>query len=128
MAKSSAPMEQLAREVRHAYELGDVDLFGALLAPDVTWGPPGAPPTCRSKRQVLTWYQNGPNAGARAEVEEIEIVGERLLVGLTVMGTSAAQEQGGRASRWQVLTVKDSHIVDIVGFETKSEAAAWMSR
>lgn len=127
MADASTPMEQVAREVRLAYELGDVELFGALLAPNVTWGPPGDPPTCRSKSQVLTWYQNGANSGARAEVQEIEIVGDQLLMGLTVIGTSAATKRSGRASRWQVLTVKDAQIVDIVGFETKSDAAAWAS-
>jgi hypothetical protein len=120
-------MEEVARDVRLAYELGDVELFGALLAPNVTWGPPGDAPTCRSKNQVLTWYQNGANAGARAEVQELEIVGDQLVVGLSVIGTSAAKKQSGRTMRWQVLTVKDAQIVDIVGFETKSDATAWVS-
>jgi hypothetical protein len=122
-------MEQVARDVRLAYEQGDVELFGALLSPNVTWGPPGDPPTCRSKSQVLAWYQNGANAEGRAEVQEIEIVGDQLLVGLTVVGASTTKKTGSSgAPRWQVLTVKDTQIVDIVGFEQKSDATSWMSR
>jgi hypothetical protein len=121
-------MEQVARDVRLAYETGDVELIGAFLAPNITWGPPGGPSTCESKSQVLTWYQNGAHAGARARVQEVEVVGQQLLVGLVVTGTLSAKTQSGQASRWQVLTVSDSHIVDIVGFEQKSDATAWMSR
>ncbi|HEY1762517.1 MAG TPA: nuclear transport factor 2 family protein [Acidimicrobiales bacterium] len=127
MAESATHMEQVARDLRLAYELGDTELFGALLAPDVTWGPPGDPPTCRSKNQVLAWYENGANAGARAQVQSIEIVGEQLLVGLVVVGTSSAKKLSRQAVRWQVLTVSGSRIVDIVGFEQKSDATAWMS-
>lgn len=128
MAESATPMEQVARDVRLAYETGDVERFGALLAPHVSWGPPGGPSTCRSKSQVLTWYLNGANAGACAQVHEIEIVGDQLLVSLAVTGTPSAKKQRGRASRWQVLTVSGSLIVDIVGFEQKSDATTWMSR
>jgi hypothetical protein len=120
-------MEQVARDVRLAYELGGAELFGALLAPNVSWGPPGGPSTCQRKQQVLAWYQNGARAGAHAPVQEIEIVGQQLLVGLVTTGTLSANTQSGRASRWQVLTVSDSQIVDIVGFEQKSDPIAWMS-
>jgi hypothetical protein len=95
VADVTSEMEQVARAVRFAYEQGDVELFGALLSPNVTWGPPGGPSTCQSKSQVLAWYQKGANSGARAEVQEIEIVGDRLLVGLVVMGSSSAKKQNG---------------------------------
>jgi hypothetical protein len=127
MAESTAQMEQVARDVRVAYETGDVELFGALLAPDVTWGPPGGSSTCRNKSQVLNWYQTGANAGAHAQVQEIEIVGHQLLVGLVVTGTSLASAPSGQTPRWQVLTINGSKITDIVGFEQKSDATAWMS-
>jgi hypothetical protein len=60
-------------------------------------------------------------------VQSIEIVGEQLLVGLVVVGTSSAKKLSRQAVRWQVLTVSGSRIVDIVGFEQKSDATAWMS-
>jgi hypothetical protein len=122
-------IEELARQLRLVFEAGDLDLFGALLAPNVTWGPPGDPsPPCQNKRQVLEWYQRGANAGAHAKVQEMKIVGNRLLVGLVVSGTPRSREMGGHAPRWQVLTVEGAQIVDIVGFEQKSEATDWLSR
>jgi SnoaL-like domain len=121
-------MDELTRQLRLAYETGDLELFGSLLAPNVTWGAPGDPsPTCQSKNQVLSWYQKGAYAGARAKVQEMTEFGSQLLVGLVVRGTLQAKEKGGQGPRWQVLTIEDSKIVDIVGFEQKSDATAWLS-
>jgi ketosteroid isomerase-like protein len=128
MTDRADPIQQVARDIRLAYELGDVERFGALLAANVTWGPPGDPPTCRNRNQVLAWYQNGANAGARATVEEIEIVGDQLLVGLTIVGASTSKKSGEGSTRWQVLTVRDARIVNIVGFEQKDDATSWMLR
>lgn len=125
---NDTPIEEVARQLRLAFELGDMELFGALLAPNVTWGPPGDPsPPCQTKSQVLAWYQRGADSGTRAKVQEIKIVGNRLLVGLVVSGTPQAKEMGGRTPRWQVLTIEDSLIVDIVGFMRRSEAIEWIS-
>ena len=38
MTESAAEVEQVACDIRLAYEMGDVERFGALLAPNVTWG------------------------------------------------------------------------------------------
>ena len=121
-------VEEVAQNVRMAFELGDPELFGTLLAANVTWGPPDDPsPPCQNRRQVLAWYQKASSAGARARVVEIDTVGDALLVGLVVTGTPAAEEQGGHAPRWMVLSIEDSKIVRIVGFAQRSEAAAWMT-
>jgi hypothetical protein len=50
-----------------------------------------------------------------------------LLVGLVVVGPLSAKTQTGRASRWQVLMVSGSLIVDIAGFVQKGDATGWMS-
>jgi hypothetical protein len=57
-------------------------------------------------------------------VAEVSVLGNRLLVGLKVAGTEEANERGGIATRWQILTVRDGRVVDIVGFETRGEAVA----
>jgi SnoaL-like domain len=129
MAGGTPPIELVARDVRLAFDGGDLELFETLLAPDVTWGAPDDPaPPCRNKSQVLAWYQKASASGARAHVREISIVGDQLLVGLVVSGTPAAKDHGGRATRWQVLSLENSKIVNIVGFAQKSEARAWMTR
>src|ERR1700733_7845737 len=73
----------IADEVRDALDHGDLDRLGALLSPDVRWGPPGgAKPPCRNRSQVLSWYAKGRAAGRRATVTEVEVRGNALLVGL----------------------------------------------
>jgi ketosteroid isomerase-like protein len=116
-------MDELAEEVRKALVAEDVAAFADLLDPGVTWGAPGARnPTCKNRSQVLNWYQRAQEAGVRGSVFDIDVLGDRLLVSLTVQGTEGAVERGGKALRFQVLTVHDGLIVDIVGFDDKSEA------
>lgn len=61
----------------------------------------------------------------RAQVTEIIDGPTGLLVGLIVSGSPSAGEQGGRAERWQVLTIRDGRITDICGFDDRTEAAGW---
>ncbi len=105
----------IADKVRDALDHGDLDQLGALLSPDVHWGPPGDPkPPCRNRAQVLSWYAKGRAAGRRATVTEVEVHGNALLVGLRLA-------EGH--DRWQVLHVGPDGINDIRGYEDRVEAA-----
>jgi RimJ/RimL family protein N-acetyltransferase/ketosteroid isomerase-like protein len=118
-------MDQLAAQVRSALEAADPNAYAQLLDPGVRWGAPGDPiPPCRSKAQVLEWYRRGRGAGARARVTETVVAGDKILVGLKVSRTAAA-DGGVESDRWQVLTVQDGQITDITGFGDRDEAAAW---
>ena len=106
----------------------DVSAFAELLDQDVTWGAPGARnPTCQNRNQVLNWYQRAREGGVRGSVFDVVVLGDRLLVSLSVRGTEGANERGGSALRFQVLTVRDGRIVEIVGFDDKSEALSYTS-
>jgi ketosteroid isomerase-like protein len=125
MTESSAVMEELARQVGIALGASDLRAFTELLDPHVTWGAPGArTPTCQNRNQVLAWYQRGRESGTRVQVSDVAVMGDRLLVSLTLRGTDAAQERGGAALKWQVLTVRGGRIIDIVGFDDRTEAIA----
>jgi ketosteroid isomerase-like protein len=116
-------MDELAEQVRKTMAANDVSAFAELLDPQVTWGAPGSRnPTCRNRNQVLRWYQRAQESGVRSNAFDVEVLGDRLLVSLTVQGTDGARERGGTALRFQVLTVRNGRIVDIVGFDDKSEA------
>lgn len=118
-------MDQLAAQVRGALEAANLDAYAELLGRDVRWGPPGDPvPPCRSRAQVLAWYQRGRETGTRARVIETVVAGDKILVGLKVSRT-AAPDAGAESDRWQVLTVRDGQITDITGFGDRGEAAAW---
>ena len=126
MSEHSASMQGLAKQVRAALESTDLSAFSDLLDPNVRWGPPGdQSPPCQSREQVLTWYQRGRDRGTTAEVSEVTVLGDRIIVGLVVAGSPAARERGGQALRWQVLTVRNGRVVEIVGFDQRNKAAEW---
>ncbi len=125
MSEDHDTMEALAQQVRVALEAADLSAFGHLLDPNVTWGAPGARrPTCQNRDQVLSWYRRGKESGSEARVSEVAVHGDRILVEMTVRNTQAADERGGAALRWQVLSVRDGRVVDIVGFDDRTEAVA----
>ena len=115
-------MEDLAAAVRSALESSDLERFGHLLAPDVRWGAPDDPePPCRSRGDVLRWYERGKERGRRARVLDVAVHRDRLVVHLRVRdgsGLGPDEEQ----DRWQVLTCADGKVVDIRGYETREEA------
>jgi ketosteroid isomerase-like protein len=121
-------LDEMASHVRAALAAEDLTAFSELLDPDVTWGAPGARnPSCKNRTQVLTWYQRGREAGVRGSVIDVEVIGDRLLVSMSVRNTENARERGGAALRYQVLTVRNGRIVDIVGFDDKAEALSHAS-
>ncbi len=107
-------------------ESADLDAIADLLAPNVTWGPPGAKsPPCQSKQQVLQWYQRGKFAGATARITDLEVKEDKILIGLVVLGLDD-EHHGDPVVRWQVFTVAHGLITDIVGFEEKGDAVDWI--
>ena len=129
MAETAGSLQELADQVRVALETDDLSSYRDLLDPNVHWGPPGDPsPPCQNRDQVLAWYERGRQSGTRASVTQVEVLGDRILVGLVVTGNEAARARGGRGRRWQLLTVHEHRIVDIVGFEQKRGAIVWASQ
>jgi hypothetical protein len=119
-------IDEIALLVRQALLVEDLSAFSELLDPNVTWGARGARrPTCTNRNQVLAWYQRGREAGVTGSVHEIEVLDDRLLVSMTVRGTETAQERGGEALRFQVLTIRNGKVVDIAGFDEKVEAISY---
>ena len=124
MAGQASAVEHLAGQVKEALEAADLDALASLLDPRVRWGPPGDPvPQCRDRGQVMTWYRRARDAGARARVTETVVSGDKILVGLKVMGGRGAGP-GEQADRWQGFTVADGRITAITGFGDR-EAAVW---
>jgi ketosteroid isomerase-like protein len=122
-------MVTIARSIRLALESGDLENFAGLLDPDVHWGPPHAEqPPCRNRRQVVDWYAASQARGVSATVNDVTVLADRLLVEMVVAGTEEADERGGHALRWQVLTVRDGRVVDIVGFDNRDDASAYTAQ
>lgn len=125
--ESNRTTSQLAAQLREALGAGDLSQYGDLLDPNVTWGAPDDPaPSCRNRSQVLRWYERGRAAGRRAQVVEVEVHVDKLLVHLVVSDADAAVpgDRSAGNDRWQVLTCARGSIVDIRGFESREEAVA----
>ncbi|MGO9342580.1 MAG: nuclear transport factor 2 family protein [Acidimicrobiales bacterium] len=126
MSEQSESLKEIARQLRSALESADLSAFSGLLDPKVRWGPPGdQSPPCQSREQVLAWYERAKDRGVSAKVSESTVVGDRIIVGLVVAGSDAAQQRGGEALRWQVFTMRNGRVVEIVGFDLRSEAVEW---
>lgn len=126
MPQPDPEMEVIARQIQIALDASDLTAFQELLDPNVTWGAPHAKnPACKSRDQVLTWYQRGKASGVEGRVSDVEILGECVLLGLVVRRTEAAQERGEAAMRWQVNTVRDGRVIEIVGFDDHHEAITY---
>ena len=111
-------IEEIADQVLQALRDGDLSAFEELLDPDVTWeaAVDGAP-HCRNRTEVLAWYEQSLAAGVRSRVTEIQVAESRILLALEVRGRTAEAIE-----RWQVLEVRDGHIVEIVGFDDRGSA------
>jgi hypothetical protein len=126
VAESRERMEYLATSVKAALEDGDLAAYRELLDPAVTWGPAFAvTPPCRSRDDVLAWYERSRAAGASARVTAVSILDDRLLVGLLVTGRDQDQDLPDSHERWQVLTVRGGLVSGIVGFDSRAEADAY---
>ena len=117
-----ADMARVAAGVRTALASADLDAFADLLDPHVTWGAPGDPsPPCQNRNQVLAWYRQGRADGRRAHVLDVTTHDDKILVAMTV--TDRDHPSGDEHERWQVLTVANSLIVDIRGYDDQTDAA-----
>jgi hypothetical protein len=126
MATDLIQMELIAGQVKAALQTADLSGYRELLDPSVTWGAPDdTKPSCRNRDQVLAWYRRGRAKGVRAEVSETAVVGDKILVGLSVSGDQPSSESD-QTQRWQILTVKDGLVVDIRGFEERDTAISRM--
>jgi hypothetical protein len=120
MPGQAEAMEHIADQVKGALQSADLAAYAHLLDPNVHWGAPGDQTFgCQNRNQVLSWYQSGHDAGVRAEVTETIVSGDRILVGMRVTG----RDHDDEPERWQVLTVRDGLVVDIVGYDERIEAA-----
>lgn len=120
MAQRSAA--DIAAQVRTALEAADLEAFADLLDPRVTWGAPGDPsPPCQNRQQVLAWYRQGRADGRRAQVLDVTVQDDKVLVAMTVSPGNANACQPD-AERWQVLTVAGGRVTDIRGYDDEADA------
>ena len=114
-------MESLAAHVRYAMEAVDLDVMRELLAPNARWGAPEQDvSTCRNATEILAWYELARENGVRAEITEVKVVKDTIVVGLKILPNAHTKAKVN--TRWQVLSVHDGRIAEIRGYERRGEA------
>jgi ketosteroid isomerase-like protein len=117
-------MESLAQRVRYAMEAIDLATMEELLAPDARWGAPEQEvPTCRDAKEILSWYELAQANGVSADITEVAVIGENIVVGLKIHANPRTKSKVN--TRWQVLSVRDGRIAEIRGYETRGDATSF---
>lgn len=115
LAASGGAVAEVAELLRIAFETTDLDLFAALLAPDVRWG--GGPLGCHTREQVLAQYRSSVDLGFHGTLDAIEEHGEdRLIIEVRYTGQAEGMPAGPAGTRAQVLRIADDLIVSIDGY------------
>jgi hypothetical protein len=119
-------IHEVAEQLASALESADEELLGPLLDPGVRWGgEEETEQTCHSRGEVVAWYRQLRDAGARAQVTET-VVRERAVV-LTLVLTG--REGGPDAARLdvvhQVFHLEEGLVIDIRGYPQRGLALAW---
>jgi hypothetical protein len=126
VSQLSPSMDDTLKRIKAAFGSSDLVAYQDLLAPDVTWGPPNAKsPGCKNRKQVLAWYERSRESGVEARLLDAVIIGHCIVLELQVAGTEAAMERGGVGLRWQVNTIKEGRITEIVGFDDREQADSY---
>ena len=126
MADTSSDLDSMIARIRSAFESADLSALAQLLDEHARWGAPEeSVPACQSRGQVLEWYRRAREQGARAEINEASAVDGCIVLGLNVTDTEGAIEKGAMSNRWQVLSVRQSRIVEIRGYEDRESALAY---
>jgi hypothetical protein len=123
----SAPMtvptdvlREIAGQLQIAYGASDLELFGSLLHPEVHWG--AGSRACTNREEVLSWYRDLMERGARGRIADLEYLPEAILASVEF----ARDAGGGRPVppevTFQVLRVDDGLIVEITGYPSLAAA------
>lgn len=115
--------ELMAARLRAALTSADLEAYASLLDEAVRWGPAEeTPETCHGRTQVLERLTTQRAAGMQTRLLEVVPGHDGVLVGVNVKWPA----QGGFAreqTRYQVLKIRNSQIVDIRGYDSRAEAA-----
>jgi catechol 2,3-dioxygenase-like lactoylglutathione lyase family enzyme/ketosteroid isomerase-like protein len=123
-AENSTESQAVAARLRAALQAGDLAAFGDMLDENVRWGgETDTPETCHTRAQVLERLTSQHAAGMQTHLIEVVPGPDAVLVALNVRRPVT----GGFARErtvYQVLKIRNQHVVDIRGYGSRGEAAA----
>jgi hypothetical protein len=116
-------MQVVAARLRAAVASNDLAAYGALLDEHVRWGgEEDTPDTCHNRTQVLEHLARQQRAGMRTTLLDVTPGTDAVLLALHVTWP-VAEGFARERTVYQVLKVRDQHIVDIRGYSSRASAA-----
>jgi hypothetical protein len=121
-------VEQIAQQLRTAFNARDIDTFRGLLAEDARWGEdPDAPNTCHNRAEIVAHIKRLLDEGLRASIEQTTTGPRGVACLLEVEWPDPESAPPGRDSFYQVYVVTDALVTEIQGHDDQDSALAAIS-
>jgi ketosteroid isomerase-like protein len=126
----STANETLVRTAYAAYERGDVTVVLDSVDPNLEWtylDPSEArpePQICHGRGELEIALQRQLGRGLSAQLEELIAHGDQIMVTVRIPGIEAHRVRHADDRNYDVLTVRDGHIVAIRACRDRAEALA----
>src|SRR6476646_8322151 len=126
----STANEALVRTAYAAYEQGDVTALLDTVDPNLEWtylDPSEAnpePQICHGRGELEIALQRQLRRGLSAQLEELIANGDQVMVTVRIPGVEAHRVRHANERNYDVLTVRDGHIVAIRACRDRAEALA----
>src|SRR5690242_20562990 len=126
----STANETLVRTAYAAYEQGDVTALLGTVDPNLEWtylDPSEAnpePQICHGRGELEIALQRQLRRGLSVQLEELIANGDQVMVTLRIPGVEAHRVRHANERNYDVLTVRDGHIVAIRACRDRAEALA----
>ena len=126
----STTNETLVRTAYAAYEQGDVAALLDSVDPDLEWtylDPSEAnpePQTCHGRGELEMALRRQLRQGLTMQLEELVANGDQIVVTVRIPGVEAHRVRHANERNYDVLTIRDGHIVAIRACRDRAEALA----
>lgn len=120
----------LVRSAYDAYYTGDIARLLAVIDPELEWTylDPGIavaePQVCYGRGELTTMLGRQAARGLRSELVEIVGHGDKVLIGLHTQGLDAYRATPADDRSFEVLTLRDGHVVALRACHDRAEAFA----
>lgn len=123
---TSEALDDMAAQIRVAFESRDMTSFGALLADDARWGDDDAPNKCRSRAEVVETFQGLIDAGVSGEVMDLKTGPSGVLCHLRIHWPDAAGRTG-RDEIFHLYRIRDGRIIEIRPYDDRDAGETALS-
>lgn len=118
---TSPALDQIAAQLRDAFERHDLALFGALLADDVRWGEEGRPERCRGRSDVLATFGRLVGHGVDTKVDDI-VVGRIGIVAIMQARWADSRDDRNETALYHSYHVRGGLITGISRYDNRNAA------